>query len=641
MNNRKKICEVLCGRIQCNENIIDCVGYKNKRCRDLKKSFILNMNDNQVEYVVSEIRKNTFLQACPGSGKTEVLAIKTAYEMKKWSEKTQGIAVLTFTNSAEEEIVHRLDCYINNKMEYPHFIGTFTSWLHGYIAQPFLHLFTEYEGDSSGDKKFQLIDNNCTSKFLFAYQTKYSYGKLNKIKATEFYYDFKQERFCYCGTIKIGDDILSELLVTDTWRSKELDDLKQRFWKAGFATYEDVEGMVYQFLVDNPHIAVWMAKRFPILFIDECQDLSYIELKIIETLISADMLVHFIGDLNQSIYGFRNIEPRDTEEYIQENNFRRRILNENYRSCQSIVDISQYIVNDRDCILGKNEKKVDKPLIAILYSEGEESKAVETFKNHLENDCFEDCRIIVRTNNLKNKLLGIKNQGKSLNNLEMIAKATYLFDNIEASDNLIRSFEILAQAIQRIFFNESSHLNKQYLYRPIELEAVEWKGILFKVKEILENEEELKNYTYDWKKWKKCLNIVMENKVKYIEGLEGSKYSIGNIRPGNLDKSVAEIISTESEGISGLPIETIHGCKGMSLDAVLFVSSYKKSTDEHSGGYWKQWFDLDEIGEENRLAYVAFSRARYLLALAIPKPKKFSSVDGEILVKAGFEIIES
>lgn len=68
-------------------------------------------------------------------------------------------------------------------------------------------------------------------------------------------------------------------------------------------------------------------------------------------------------------------------------------------------------------------------------------------------------------------------------------------------------------------------------------------------------------------------------------------------------------------------IETIHGCKGMSLDAVLFMSAYQKNNAE-TGAYWTDWFakDLANLEENHRLAYVAFSRARYLLMLGIPNP---------------------
>ena len=97
----------------------------------------------------------------------------------------------------------------------------------------------------------------------------------------------------------------------------------------------------------------------------------------------------------------------------------------------------------------------------------------------------------------------------------------------------------------------------------------------------------------------------------------------------------------DEEGSLSYSIETIHGCKGMSLDAVFFLSSYQAANGDHSGGYWKQWFNREEVGEENRLAYVAFSRARYLLALGIPKPKNFSEADRKILEDAGFEIVGS
>ena len=78
----------------------------------------------------------------------------------------------------------------------------------------------------------------------------------------------------------------------------------------------------------------------------------------------------------------------------------------------------------------------------------------------------------------------------------------------------------------------------------------------------------------------------------------------------------------------------------MSLDAVLFMSAYKASTDKDSGSHWKDWFDVDEISEKNRLAYVAFSRAKYILVLGIPMTSTFRTEDRNNLIKCGFKIIE-
>lgn len=640
MKNRNKICEVLCGLKKCDADISKCKGYENKRCKYLKKSFIQNMNDNQVQYVTTEMRKNIFLKACPGSGKTEVLAIKIAYEVKQWKEKNRGLAILTFTNSAENEIVNRIDCYINEKIGYPHFVGTFTSWLHGYIANPFLHILTEYQGDDKGDKSFRLIDNDCTSGFLNTYKSKYNYKELQEIKANEIYYDLKTEKFQYCGLRRDGNNILWKLLNQNKWRMDDLWKTKYKFWEAGFALYEDVELMTYDLLKDNLEIVQLIVRRFPIIFIDECQDLSYIQLQIMKLLIEVGAKIHFIGDLNQSIYGFRNIEPRDTNEFIKEQKFCEMLLNENYRSCQSIVNASEYLVNNAELIHGRNTEKVKKSLIAILYTNGKEKEAINKYKEYLTEECFKDCRIIVRTNNLKNKLLGIKNQKQSLNNLEMMAEFIYLLNNADQLDNFKRCFEILAKSIQRIFFNKNEHLNKQFFYRPKEIEVVEWKQMLLEIKKILECEEELQDFSLTWDKWKTLLKGVMVRKVQKVQGLENTDYNIGNIRPGNKDKSVSEVLFYKKEGEIEFKVETIHGCKGMSLDSVFFLSSYKDAKDDQSGGYWKQWFALDKIEEKNRLAYVAFSRAKFLLALGIPKPRNFCDLDREILDNAGFEIIE-
>lgn len=174
-----------------------------------------------------------------------------------------------------------------------------------------------------------------------------------------------------------------------------------------------------------------------------------------------------------------------------------------------------------------------------------------------------------------------------------------------------------------------------------ETESKDWKKLLFDIRNILKDAEQLKDFSVTWTEWKKLLNRLMVEKIETLPELSGCTYDIGNIRRGNKDKTVEKILFDNTEGDLVYPIETIHGCKGMSLDAVFFLSSYQASNDEHSGGYWKQWFNRENIGEENRLAYVAFSRARYLLALGIPKPQNFSEGDRKVLKDAGFEIIDN
>lgn len=643
-NKRKIVCRVLCKKEKCHSELLTCDGKQNSRCKRLGKSFIHNMNEGQIEYVTSQLWKNIFLKACLGSGKTEVLAIKVAYEKEQWKLKAQGFAVLTFTNSAEKEINSRLDYYLNGKLEYPHYMGTFTSWLHGYIANPFLHKLMKYDGDECGDKSIRLIESSCTSDFLNAYSSKYQYKELGNIKAHEFFRDFKTDSYQYCGTrSRQGKEILQSLIRQDDWRELDLSRTKMKFWKSGFALYEDIEYMSNLLFEKYPEIAEMIAKRFPVIFVDECQDLSYVQLELLATLCEKGCKIHLIGDLNQAIYGFRNIEPEDTKEFIENHCFETKLLKENYRSCQSIVDASEYVVNGKNEILGRNIDKAEIPLVAILYSKGKEKLAVNRFHEYvLENNLnTRESRIIVRNHNLKNKLLGMKNNSQSPNNLETIAQIIYLLNRENQTSDFKMLFDMLAKSIQRTFYKTSEHLNSQFLYRPKEIESKDWKRILFEVRNILKEAEQLNDFSVTWTVWKKTLNKLMTENIKVLPELSGCTYDIGIIRKGNKDKVVEKTLFDNKEGDLGYAIETIHGCKGMSLDAVFFLSSYQAGNDEHSGGYWKQWFDRGSIGEENRLAYVAFSRARYLLALGIPKPRNFSDADRKFLLDAGFEIVES
>lgn len=419
-NKREIICRVLCGKEKCHLELSACDGKQNSRCKQLGKSFILNMNAGQIDYVTSQLWKNTFLKACPGSGKTEVLAIKVAYEREQWKLTTQGFAVLTFTNSAEKEINSRLDCYLNGKLEYPHYMGTFTSWLHGYIANPFLHKLMKYDGDERGDKSIRLIESSCTSDFLNAYSSKYQYKELGNIKAHEFFRDFKTDSYQYCGTrSRQGKEILQSLVQQDDWREMDLAKTKLKFWKSGFALYEDIEYMSNLLFEKYPEIAELIAKRFPVIFVDECQDLSYVQLELLATLCEKGCKIHLIGDLNQAIYGFRNIEPDDTRDFIENHCFDIKLLTENYRSCQPIVVASEYVVKGQEKIVGRNFNKAGIPLVAILYTKGKEKDAVNKFHEYmLENNLnVKESRIIVRNNNLKNKLLGMKSNNQSSNNL--------------------------------------------------------------------------------------------------------------------------------------------------------------------------------------------------------------------------------
>lgn len=645
MDKRKLLLSQICGCCDIPEDMKICNGKLKQKCSVLRKCVFESLTEQQLEYAVADISsKNIYLNACPGSGKTEVVALKCAYEIMKWESTYSGMAIMTFTNSAEDEVRNRTVEYLGTQIDYPHFLGTFTSWLHNYVANPFIHIITGYRNKETLDHSFRLIETECTSDFLFSFQTKYSYQSLNKIRANQFHFDLKKQKYIYDGSIYDGQNLLDEMLSKDSWRKKELDELKYTFWKAGFATYEDIELISLYLLQKRVDIARCIAGRFPVLLIDECQDLSYIQLQILKCLHLHGTVIHLVGDLDQSIYEFRNIVPNDTKEFIENISMKEMRLTANYRSNDSIVSASMILLDKKKDVVGKREQLVETPLIALLYKKGEEGKLISKFESLVNENKLDlhNSRIIVRNNSLRNKIYGRKKENKSVNIIEDYARALFYHYSGHSVGDFQASILCLARAIQRSFFRSVEHSNSKKLYKPTLMEDNEWRQIINKVKNELISCERLRNFDLTWKEWKQSLQQILEDCIVY----NGQKVEpdLGSIRKGCSQNKIKDDIGNDVNENFNCSVETIHSCKGMSLDAVLFISAYSHSgNNNESGSHWHDWFVTKngDVREGNRLAYVAFSRARQLLVLGIPNPDS-SPIDMEhkkILTDAGFKIV--
>jgi len=131
----------------------------------------LQLSDEQLDFILHPLAQKCYLSACPGSGKTEVVGIKAAYEIAAWKDKFCGIAVLSFTKNAAKEISERIKKYGGvNSSQHPHFVGTIDSWLHCYLLHPFANKAAGYTSKST-DKSFKIIDNEERYDFLNSFKT--------------------------------------------------------------------------------------------------------------------------------------------------------------------------------------------------------------------------------------------------------------------------------------------------------------------------------------------------------------------------------------------------------------------------------------------------------------------------------------
>ena len=116
----------------------------------------------------------------------------------------------------------------------------------------------------------------------------------------------------------------------------------------GWIDFSDYEHLTLQVLADE-NVRSQYTQKYSEIYIDEYQDTSEIQEKIL-SLISKGNNVVMVGDVKQSIYSFRNAEPRifnskydSFSENIESENNVKIILSTNFRSRREVIDSINYI----------------------------------------------------------------------------------------------------------------------------------------------------------------------------------------------------------------------------------------------------------------------------------------------------------
>ncbi len=136
--------------------------------------------------------------------------------------------------------------------------------------------------------------------------------------------------------LKDAQDFIIKLLSVEEEFTKEYEKIKE---KRNALDFSDLERYFLR-LLDNPDIQ--KSLKYKYIFVDEYQDINLVQEHIIKRLsINAKLLM--VGDVKQSIYGFRNSTPEifvgKAKKYRQDKNEGVIIdLNENFRSNKIILD---------------------------------------------------------------------------------------------------------------------------------------------------------------------------------------------------------------------------------------------------------------------------------------------------------------
>lgn len=622
--SRDKIAQVLCGA----ESVESCPLKEGERCLKYGGCRIKEKTDRQIEYVLSDIAECAYLRACAGSGKTEVLGMKAAYEMLNWKDGRSGIAVLTFTNAATDTVKDRINGFFRGAMPSRHYVGTLSSFIHGFISQKFGYILQEGDKD---DMSFTLVDsseNVYEKRWLDDYKvsltvkSNFYANKLYRrprdgewfVKLRRRGYDVGLEPLRNLYNQNLNSGGFDKTKKTYGWLISEAEKCKNKFIKNGYATFEDMTDIAVECL-KRESICNLIAKKFPVIMVDECQDLSFAELQVLKMLHAAGSAVHFIGDLNQAIYSFKDSDPSDLSRFIEENNINTYLLNENFRSTQTIVDVACRL-QAIEAVEGK-EKSRAAGRDAVYIEYGNINEAIDKFAEAAEKLGIGSSNraVLVRTNALLNE---IKGSSKKSFTEHYIITSVMLWKR-QSPEDMRQALVLLGKQLRRWI---KYHVKADVYGCPKSFNgsALEWR---LKLKDILNEvcaEKDVADFddkTYSqWYRSSKAK--ISEIVCKILNGrltLDQTKLKNAIRTPQNSGElKIAEIDMPKD---SKTAVKTIHSAKGESYDAVLFLSDKRKPGKNKD--CFTSW--LGDDGEERRCAYVAVTRPRYFLCLGVPTLK--------------------
>lgn len=202
---------------------------------------------------------------------------------------------------------------------------------------------------------------------------------------------------------------------------------------------------------------------------------------------------------------------------------------------------------------------------------------------------------------------------------------------------MIESLVLAGKQISKWFGGGTS---KKNYYCPNEISSIfVWRIYLMNILNDMEKNDALSDFNLTYGEWykfaRKELNPILKKHYKLISAVDSkeerdiTKLVNGNnfkVSSGNTD---IQILPYRNEFITDIPITTIHRSKGCTFDTTLVISSENAKSE---GGHWKKHW-LEGEGEKRRIGYVASTRAKYLLALGVPKLTKS---DRELLKHYGF-----
>lgn len=642
-----------------------------------------DFDNDKIAVIKSNISQD--IKACPGSGKTTVLLVKLLILANRMPfADGSGICVLTHTNVAVDEIKARFGSKADILFNYPNFCGTIQSFVDKFLTIPLFNSCNKIPiSDINDDRANRIIEKEFMSCFnaLSREQKKSLWSLLNlneyekngvvdwkKVTTAvcevvrDSYYDYANQKYYR----KYGDgSVLAANSKKPSQRYQLFSTLRRAAESQGVIKYDDAYSIAMAYYQIMPVLRESLTHRFKYLFIDEAQDTNKLQLDLLEKLFDREsVIIQRFGDNCQAIYG--NAESCDWIPH------KPLPLNHSMRFGENIAKVLRTVcIEDNRTLVGNPEIQSLKPII-LVYDDplqvlpafasilrsckiGDESVAEIASRERGED-------VLHRYNIKAVGYCGKYNEKDG----ERCSLHRYFpeFDN-----NLVAKRPYDEVATLNAFISKKSLGATPQEYRSRILEsmvvfldrcgAIQENGRRYSMTSMLREIKAKSPDLYDvlnvkLAKW--VLNIsnstsnvdfdVFEDLKTFMVGELANVFSVVATTKDvvnflqqqsdefyQMDSQASRAQNIYREGDVEIPISTVHSVKGETHAATLFLETlYHKYDSEYLGAaLYGEVFRGNKYAKSTvKVAYVAMSRPKYLLAYAVHR-SRYSKLNAEKL----------
>ncbi|MEO6187642.1 MAG: ATP-dependent DNA helicase [Ginsengibacter sp.] len=356
-----------------------------------------NRLNEQQKKAVDTIEGPVMVIAGPGTGKTQILSARIGKILLDTDTRPQNILCLTYTDAGVIAMRKRILEFIGADA-YKVNIYTFHAFCND-VIQDNLSMFEKTSLDPVSDLQRidlfkQLIDSFPKNHLLKRYRgdVYYEINNLQSLFSTmkregwtpafisermDEYIKSLAERSEYIAkraTVQFKKgDVRTDKIEEETTRMEKLraainefEHFQQLMRRNNLYDFDDMINWVIKAFEENPHLLLRYQEQFLYILVDEYQDTSGTQNRLVELLINYwdKPNVFVVGDDDQSIYRFQgaNLENMMGFANSYKDDLLTVVLTNNYRSVQSILDVSKTIIDKNEDRLIKQIKGLSKKL---------------------------------------------------------------------------------------------------------------------------------------------------------------------------------------------------------------------------------------------------------------------------------------